>query len=198
MASINYRELKRRLNQYHTFSFKMPRKGQDFTPQQKSAIRRVYNRIAPALKSVNKGTNGWLKISKNNLKKIGENFDYRVKTNKGVFTKFPDPKLYKSKKKGLYVGTHFGRRREIFFPFPRWVVTMDDIIIHVGELKKLHGEPDYIRWSVNGYQGSALYDPEVFSLYATEYGQDIEDEKEDTDKFFFNGVFFGYAPDDLK
>ncbi len=192
MAKINYRALKKRLNKYHKFSFPTPRKGKDFTPQQKAAISRLHNKIYPALKSVNKETNGWLPIKRADLKKLGPNFDYRVKTNKGVFTKFPNPVLYKNKSgKKLYVGTTFLRRKEIYFPFPEGVVLMWQIEEYVDGLVATH-KPDYIRWSVNGYRGSALYDPDTFSLYASQF-----DETEDED-FYFNGVFLGFNPEDLK
>jgi hypothetical protein len=173
----------------------MPRKSVDFTPQQKAAISRVYNKIKPALKSAAKETNGFLPIRKSDLKKLGENFDYRVKTNKGVFTKFPNPKLYKSKKFGLFVGTNFGLRREIFFPFPLSVITMDDIRDYVDDLMRVH-KPDYIRWSVNGYAGSALYDPDIFGLYVDDLEGELEDDgKKYIDAPFFNGVFLGWAPE---
>lgn len=198
MASrIDYRTLKKRLNKFHTFNFKMPAKGKDFSPQQKAAIMRVFNKLQPALKSLRKETNGFLKISKSDLKKLGENFDYRVKTNKGVFTKFANPKLYKSKKHGLFVGTNFGLRREIFFPFPKQVVLLKDIKEYVDGLIKIH-KPDYVRWSVNGYAGSALYDTDVFGLYVAEFeeAQDLEDDgKKYIDKPYFNGVFLGWAPE---
>ena len=195
MSNLDYRHLKKRLNKYHNFSFKMPRKGVDFTPQQKSAISRVFNRLKPALKSLAKETNGYLPLTKSQLKKLGPNFDYRVKTNKGVFTKFANPKLYKSKKLGLSVGAEFGLRREIFFPFPLTVITMDDIKEYVDELMRVH-DPDYVRWSVNGYAGSALYDPEVFNLYVNELDDDLEEDgKKYIDNPFFNGVFLGWAPE---
>lgn len=198
MASrIDYRALKKRLNKYHTFSFRMPKKGSDFTPQQKAAISRVFNKLQPALKSLSKETNGFLAISKSNLNKLGPNFDYRIKTNKGVFTKFANPKLFKSKKHGLSVGAEFGMRREVFFPFPENVVLLEEIKEYVDGLIRTH-KPDYVRWSVNGYAGSALYDTDVFGLYVAEFeeAQDLEDDgKKYIDKPYFNGVFLGWAPE---
>lgn len=195
-AKKDYRAIKKFLNKFHNFSFKMPRKGKDFTPQQKSALTKQLNKLNSVTKSVAKDTAGFLPLSKSELKKLPENFDFIEKTNKGVFTKFSNPQKVKTKnkKEPIQVKTKIGVREERFFPFPSDLNTMNKIQKYVNNLIKKYA-PNYVRWSVKGYRGGELFSPETFNNYAVEFGNALKDAKatkrfkEDT---FFNGVFLGW------
>ncbi len=171
----------------------MPRKGMDFTPQQKTAITRQMNKVKKLDKSVTKQTAGFLPLSKKDLKNLPENFDFLEKTNKGVFTKFANPTKTKQKGK-LVFKSKMGVRTEQFYPFPIDLNTMDKIKNYVNALiKRL--KPNYVRWSVKGYRGGEFFSPETFNRYATDFGNALKQSKaekrfkEDT---FFNGVFLGW------
>ena len=86
--------------------------------------------------------------------------------------------------------TKFGRREEIFYPFPTDLNTMEKIKIYVEGLMKKK-KPNYVRWSVKGYRGSELFSPETFSNYATEFGMSLKSagaEKRFKDDTFVKGV----------
>jgi hypothetical protein len=172
----------------------MPPKNKDFTPQQKSAITKQYNKIKELSKSVVKEKAGFLKLSPKELKNLPENFDYVAKTNIGIFTKFATPKKVKSKKGELIVETKVGVRVERFFPFDKSLNTMQKIGDYVKTIQKKH-KPDYIRWSVKGYRGGEFFSPETFNNYVVEFGDALKSDKAEkrfsTDTFF-NGVFLGW------
>lgn len=195
MASKDYRKLKLELNKYHKFSFNMPRKGKDFTPQQKTAITRQANKLKTIQRSLKNNTAGFIKLSNKELNNLPENFDYLAKTNTGVFTKFSNPTKVRTKdKKKLILKTKFGRREEIFYPFPTDLNTMDKIKDFVNALMKKK-KPDYVRWSVKGYRGSELFSPDTFNNYASDFGMALKNagaEKRFKDETFFNGVFLGW------
>jgi hypothetical protein len=172
----------------------MPPKNKDFTPQQKAAITKQYNKIKDLTKSVAKEKAGFLKLSPKELKNLPENFDYVAKTNLGIFTKFATPKKVKNKKGELIVETKIGVRVERFFPFDKTLNTMQKIGDYVKILQKKY-KPDYIRWSVNGYRGGEFFSPETFNNYVQEYGDAIitkKQEKKFSENRFFNGVFLGW------
>lgn len=195
-ANKDYRALKKFLNKYHSFSFKMPRKGKDFTPQQKAAITKQFNKVKEYSKSVAKEKAGFLPLSKKELKNLPENFDYLEKTNKGVFTKFANPEKVSTKDGALIVKTRVGVRVERFFPFPPDLNTMEKIRVYVNKLIKKY-KPDYVRWSVKGYRGGEFFSPETFNNYAAEFGDAINSRKGAKERFaketFFNGVFLGWV-----
>lgn len=194
-AKKDYRALKKFLNKYHKFSFEMPRKNKDFSPQQKSAITKQLNKVKKLNDSVVKETAGFLPLSKKELKNLPENFDYLEKTNKGVFTKFANPEKTKDKKGNLTFKTKIGVRVEKFFPFPTDLNTMEKIRIYVNKLIKKY-KPDYVRWSVKGYRGGEFFSPETFNMYAVEFGDALKNTKGAVNRFkketFFNGVFLGW------
>lgn len=194
-AKKDYRALKKFLNKYHKFSFQMPRKGKEFTPQQKSAITRQLNKVKGLTKSVAKETAGFLPLTKKELKKLPENFDYLEKTNKGVFTKFANPEVTRKKDGSLEFKTKIGVRVEKFYPFPTDLNTMNKIRIYVNKLIKKY-KPDYVRWSVKGYRGGEFFSPETFNEYAVDFGDALKNSKGAEKRFkkdtFFNGVFLGW------
>lgn len=192
---LNYRILKKRLNQYHKFSFKMPRKGKDFSPQQKAAITRVYNKLHEKMRDVLNDRQSFIPYPKGSKLPLIDG----VRTNKGIFYKYPGAQLKvlkKTKKRKKYtVKTVFRSIKEVFIPFEDYSVmnNIDDIRKFVDE-KALKFKPDYIMWSVYGYKGMTRYDPDVFELYMVELELNPEFSQDLEDKPFINGVFFGYFP----
>lgn len=191
---FDYRRAKKILNRYHTFSFRMPSEKKGFNGMQKSVIRRVYNRLAQSITREKNGEGTFIKKVK------GFSPVDSVKTNKGYFFKYGNAKVVKTKKpkrgeSKYIIKTSFGKRREIFIPFPKSIANdLLKIKTYVNKQAKRY-KPDYIRWSVNGYKGSTYYDVEAFNLYVTnETKQDSRLGKALKEKQFFSGVFFGYDP----
>lgn len=198
-AKLDYRRLKKQLNQFHKFSFGMPPKGKQFSPQQKSAITRKYNELKTMLKrTLVKETASFIpvnykKIPKRKIKELEG-----VVTNKGIFFKYPNAKIKKDRKTGkLFVSAQFGKRRELFIPFPDEVkYDFDAIVDYVEKLEERY-KPDYIRWSVYGNMASTLYVPEAFYKYAAQKSDEeieVEDELKLANKPYYTGVFFGWVP----
>lgn len=181
---INYRALKNALNKYFDFSFKMPRKGRDFAPQQKSAITRKYKKIAEYIG--NPGIS-WLPYPKSS--KL-PNVD-GVRADKGLFYKFPYASLRYSKKDKKYhvvitpkakKGERLvSKRRDVLYLFPPHVRENPQLIAEfVGDLKEKY-KPDEIRWSIASRRESTAYDESVFNFYfsivLTDYdtGEEIDE-----------------------
>lgn len=163
--TIDYRAAKKVLNKYFNFTFKTPRKGKDFTPQQKSAITRKLEKISHLLDqsgNVEKGLS-FIPYPKNS-KLPGVD---AIRTNKGIFYKLPGAKA-KHDKKGKYkIVVEIGERKDIFFPFPPSVAgSIERIKAYVEELKKKY-DPEVIRWSTTGRRESNLYAPQLFDGYLT-------------------------------
>lgn len=198
-AQLDYRQLKKQLNKYHRFSFGMPPKGRGFTPQQKSAITRKYNELKTMLKrTMVKNTATFIPVNYNKIPKKKIKELEGVVTNKGIFFKYPNAEIKRDRKtKRLIVTTTFGKRREIFIPFPDEVKYDFDLIVEfVAKMEKRY-KPDYIRWSVYGNAASTLYVPEAFYKYAMEKSDreiEVEDELQLKNKPYYTGVFFGWAP----
>lgn len=173
----------------------MPPKNKDFTPQQKAAITKQFNKLKDFNASIAKEKAGFLPLSKKELKNLPENFDYLEKTNKGIITKFAAPRKVKTKSGDLIVETKIGVRVERFYPFDPDLNTMNKIKDHVNKLIKKH-KPDYVRWSVKGYRGGEFFSPETFNNYAVDFGDALKRTKGAEERFsretFFNGVFLGW------
>ena len=99
-TTVGYKDLKKFLNKYHTFTFESPRAGKDFTPQQKSSITYHFNKLAPLIIKVNKHEMSFINTSK--LKRSEVPKHDGIKTSKGFFFKFAfttikkiDDKFYK-------------------------------------------------------------------------------------------------------
>lgn len=165
--SLDYRLLKKYLNQYHEFSFKMPRKGKDFTPQQKAAITRKYNQIGRAIKAERTERASFIPYPKGSKLPHIEG----IKTNKGIFYKTPGAKakvVKKGKKKQYIIQVEFGKRKDIFYPFPPHVINdPDQIKEFVRELVKKY-KPKTVHLSVYGWRTKPRYDPEGINFYQAE------------------------------
>lgn len=195
MARLGYRDLKKTLNRFHRFSFKMPRSGKDFTPHQKRAITIQWNKLQSCIKAVQKNKSTFINYPKNSkLPHIDG-----IRTNKGVFYKYPGAKVKKVKQKYI-VRLDYKKLREVFLPFPDFIVwDMEKIRVWV-ELITDQLQPDYVLWSVNGFRGKRDYEPELFSLYMSDLSVDREiiDALEKVKKPFFNGIFIGMFPGSKK
>lgn len=185
---VDYRSLKEYLNPYVKFSFKMPRRGKDFTPAQKAAITRQFKKYGKIIRAHKLGEASFLKKTK-------EKIPGTLKTNKGVFFNYPNAKPVKNKKmKITLIETKFGKRRELYAAFPRHIINdLDKIDKFVNSLIAKY-RPDYVRWATPNQQTSHVYDPSIYKLYAARtFSADIEEwEGEDVD--FFIGIFLGFDP----
>jgi len=191
MSKIDYRRAKIMLNKVHNFSFKMPRKGKDFTPQQKSAITRKFNQYADLIKATANEKASFISTKKFKKSEV-ENIE-GIKTNKGIFFKYPNAEIKKDKNQ-IIVKTSFGKRREIYLPFPKTTAKFMDRITAFVERNSKQYAPDYVRWSVNGYKGSTLFEPEAFNLYAKDFKLEHGNKYSKTEPYF-TGVFFGFSPE---
>lgn len=93
LNTFGYTQLRKYINSYHHFSFRTPRKGKDYTPQQKSAIRRKYNQLVDLVKATRLETASFINTEKLRKKDIPSHDG--VKTNKGFFYKYPYSKIKK-------------------------------------------------------------------------------------------------------
>lgn len=192
----DYRKIKKLLNKYHSFSFKMPSKGKSFKPQQKSAITRTYNKYKDLIAGIAEDKNSFIRYPK---KSKLPNVD-GVRSSKGIFFKYAGAKLVnltpnKKVKKFTVKIKHKGMR-EMFIPFPRKILLSIDLIKEFVNSEQEIYSPDYIMWSVNGFRGRSRYDPELFDLYAAQLAINPQIVSALRDKPFYNGVFFGWFPKD--
>lgn len=163
--SIDYRAAKKVLNQYFNFSFKTPRKGKDFTPQQKAAITRKLEKLSGLIDKNGNLEKGLSFIKYPEHSKL-PGVD-AIRTNKGLFYKLPGAKAVRDKKGKYKIVVKVGQRKDIFFPFPPSVAgSIERIKDYVEQLKKKHN-PEVIRWSTTGRRESNLYAPQLFDGYLT-------------------------------
>lgn len=188
--TFNYRLIKKYLSKYFHFSFRA-KPNKDFTPQQKSAITRKYLKIIPYIdNNFNPNTEEvtFLKYPKGS--RLPGVDGVRVDT--GLFYKWPQAKLARSKKeknKWLVVVNPkikrgqqlIQKRRDVFFPFPKSI--RDDILKikrYVDVLVEKY-RPHSIMWSALDKRERVMYDPELFDLYfsnafVNESEKEVEDE----------------------
>jgi len=196
MLEAGYRALKKRLNKYHKFSFKMPREGKSFTPQQKSAITRMTKKILPTVKRVENEKATFIPKPKGvNL----ENIPKTIKTNKGIFYPQPGAKLEIKKVGGhkkAALKVFYGKIREQYFPFPPDMRgNMELIKVYVDYLVDKY-KPTYVRWAIYGF-GAGRYAPEIFGLYQVDLNKTRERAKNMTAEESLqgiSGVYLGMAP----
>jgi hypothetical protein len=117
---IDYRLAKKQLNKYHKFSFKMPPKGKDFTPQQKAAITRKAMQLAEYIERERSQKNTFIPYPKKDKMRDVSG----VRTNKGIFfpsagAKVSYKKVKGKKKKERVINIAFGMERETFYPIPK-------------------------------------------------------------------------------
>lgn len=167
-AQPDYLYLKKILNKYHRFTFSTPRKGKQFTPQQKAAISRKYANLR---EYISNDMVTWLPYPKGS-KLPGVD---GIRTNRGLFYKYPFASLKYSKKlrkwqivirpkarRGLEL---VEKRRDILFLFPPSVIgNPQAIMAYVEELRRRYAPHD-IRWSTLGSRESVRYDESLFTFY---------------------------------
>lgn len=183
-ARIDYRHLKKMLNPYVKFSFRTPRKSKDFTPQQKSAITRQFNKIGRLLVSVENGEATFIR---------GQSIPGMLHTRKGTFIQYPNARVSKrGKSKIKTVETRYGKRRELYIPFPNSIKKdLEKIKKFVADFQKGRN-PDYIRWATYGQQNSEVYNPDSYTLYGASWFATSAKGHKDA---HITGVFFGWRPE---
>lgn len=191
----SYRDMKLLLNSYHKFSFPMPKKGRDFTPQQKSAITRKYREYVDLINAVKKDEMTFLKYKKHSKLKGVDG----IRTSKGVFYKYPGAEIHTVKNKPVVV-IKYKKLREVFVPFPENIVFDIDAIKIFADIIVPLLKPDYVMWSVNGFRGIQKYDPDIFEFYMEviskeeTYIQDALDAYKKSNTPYFNGLILGMYP----
>lgn len=176
IKTTDYRHLKKVLNRYYYFSFGTPRKGKDFSPQQKSAITRKLQKISHLIDNQGEVEHGLTFIPyPKNSKLPGVD---AIRTNKGLFYKLPGAKAVRDKKGKYKIIVKVGQRKDIFFPFPKHVANSLERIKEFVEALRKKYKPEVIRWSTTGRRESNLYAPELFDGYLV-LDSRTDDEKED-------------------
>jgi hypothetical protein len=185
-ANIDYRKKKKILNKFHNFTFKMPRKGKDFTPQQKSAITRQWSKVEKVLDKGGKldpSKYTFLPLKNAKRQEFTKGF---VTTNKGIMYTRGGAKLSKDKKTNKYkVTVKYGKRRDLFIPLPNHIY--DNIWALPDWLEGIYdkfGRYYNIAISVKGYRGLSYSLKQDFTKYAF----DLFHLKGD-DKLDINGVY---------
>lgn len=189
-SKLDYRAAKKLLNKFHRFSFPMPRKGKDFTPQQKSAITRQMNKLGDAIKNIDAGEFTFIK---------GKKLDDGMVTNKGTIYHYPKVEVKKPKKYKRYklkpVEVKFGKRRELFFAFPGTVGKSIERIENFVKFLEKKYRPDYIRWAYKNMRESEVYNPDSYRLYTSMDDTDLDFDlmlKAIKERI---GVYLGWRPD---
>lgn len=184
-----YRDLKKLLNPYHKFSFPTPRKGKDFTPQQKSAITRLYRKLQGVLENIDNVTFIRYKKGKGNYRGVDG-----LRTSKGIFIAEKDVKIKYNKKLKKYSSTY--KVKKYFFSdftFPPDIYNNTDFIEmwvdyliqrykdteNVYEDFKIRGYALYeIMWLRHGTREGNRYDPTLFYKYFDPNDEPIDFNKE--------------------
>jgi len=163
--TINYRDIKKYLNGVHKFSFKMPRKGRDFTPQQKSAITRKFNELGKLVQQGRSEKISFIQYPKGS--KLPHIDGHR--TNKGIFYKFAGAKPKKIKQDGRKVYAielNYGDiQGEMFIPFSGAIINDPEKIKKWIEKIQKKYKPKNIRMAINGGRGTQKYDSEQMNYY---------------------------------
>lgn len=146
----DYREIKKRLNRYHKFTFRMPRKGKDFTPQQKAAITRAWESYGGFINGVNKNKKAFINASAAQRKNLQGDF---YTTNRGVFVGSGGVKVDGGKVRGSGFNTRIefteGKLRYSYFPRPDSVTDFEQ---WADDLKAKHGA-DQMSLAIQGNLG---------------------------------------------
>lgn len=173
--AIDYRALKKALSKYYDFSFKTPRGKKDFTPQQKSAITRKYKKIAPYINddfTPDYESISFLKYPEHSTLPHIDG----VRTDRGLFYKYPQAELKLSKveknkwlvvvnpkiKKGAQM---IQKRRDVFIPFPKSVLSDPNKIAEFVNKIRLKYRPHGIQWGLEKSTSRSLFDIEKLNLY---------------------------------
>lgn len=144
MRTKNYRDIKKRLNKFTDFSFKMPRKGKDFTPQQKAALTRAWSKHAKDVRKVEAGQAIFKPTTKYTRDTLGKNYHH---TNKGIFVPRANEVNIKKKNGKRILEIKRNRGKDIYI---KWNVEefpiFDDFIKMVWKEYK----PDAVAKSIGG------------------------------------------------
>lgn len=189
---FDYRRAKQLLRPYYTFKFKSPRKGKDFTPQQKRIIRLRYNKLADVFKKREQ-----FSFIKNKKVKDG------IRTNTGTFLHYPNAKQKKKiVAKGIRfkiapIEIKFGKRRELYFEFPTAMQNDIDLIEKFVLFLRKKYRPDYVRWAFKNQKFSEVMTPGKHQLYASVVVPTKFEEKKaglGWENGRYIGVYIGWAP----
>lgn len=177
MTNQEYRQLYKNLRLFFNFTFKLPHHTKEFSPQQKSSITRKYEKIRDYINedfSIKKTEVSFLKYPKRG-KLVGVD---GVRTDKGIFYKWPNATVKKSKvEKNKYVvvilpkerpGAEMVKRRaDIFIPFPKRV-RHDPLAIaeFVNTIIEKYS-PISIQWGYVNTRRRNFFDIEKLELYLT-------------------------------
>lgn len=172
---FNYRAIYKELRKYYSFTFKLPHHKKDFSPQQKSAIKRKFEKIYPYVDGNFKPKTDEVTFLKYPKKSKLPNID-GVRTDAGIFYKWPKAELIKNKNKTnsytvvvapkiLKGATLMEKRRDVFYPFPKSIIDdIDKIKIYVDKLKEKYNPHD-VMWSTRDLRERQAYMPDTFDLY---------------------------------
>lgn len=191
---IDYRALKKGLDRYHHFNFSAPRKNKSFKPQQKSALTRMYKKIAPYINSDFSLDSKHITFLRYPEHSTLPHID-GIRTSRGLFYKWPQAKLKKSlieKHKWLVVvnpkvkkgQTLVQKRRDIFYPFPDRVINDIEKIQKYVDLLVEKYKPHDVMWSILDKRERNRYNPEIFDLYFSNYFlEESEEEILDSEEY---------------
>lgn len=184
--TIDYFALKKALAPFFHFSFKAPSsrsKNKDFKSQQKSALTRAYEKIAPYLdehlKLKTREVSFLVYPPRNKLSGVDG-----IRTNKGLVYKYRDAhlkKLKNTKNKWLIVvkpvieqeGKKKIKRTDLFFPFPKKILYNSNEIERFVAMLVRKYKPDEVMWSYKDSKNKHQFDPARFDLY---FGNETENE----------------------
>ena len=160
ISAAEYVRRKRILSKYMMFSF---RTLKNFTPSQRAAITKGWNKYFKYIRSVEAKTSKFVPVKPTRLRYIKRDF---VHTNKGIFY-YDKTKKYSSKTRVIGKGkntrlvTYWPHRKEVFVPLPRGT---DFLTFVVGILDS--GEKfDEISLAIQGAHGRQRYSPKAMRIY---------------------------------
>lgn len=205
---FSYVRLKKYLSHYHKFTFKNPRKGKDFTPQQKSAITRQFNKLAEVIEKTRLEKSSFINTQKLKKSQIPKNDG--IKTNKGFFFKYPyssikDVSLKKGEPKvkmivtdfrlvkysKFFQGTKTSNVLQIYIAIPEYIKTSMDAVADYVESLKNYYNPNYIMLNAEGRMYATQFNIKEF--FSGSGGAVIENSDDDLDEsHFFYAVLLGY------
>lgn len=215
-----YTALKKYLNPYHKFSFNAAPKTGKYTPAQKAAITRAYNKLSDVIESSKKEKSSFINTQKLKRKDVPPHDG--VKTNKGFFFKYPAASLKKTivtttnknkkTKKAVYEifidYSKIGNSpfRELYFKFPDDVKTSLESIDNYVEYLKMVWRPLYVKLSADKRLYATKFN--IFEFFSgsgkAAISQSEDEEEMDDDNYddmneelnFFSGVILGFDVDD--
>ena len=179
LTTDQYTRLRKYVNQYHHFTFSIPKKGKDYKTSQKSAITRQFNKLKDLIQNTRLEKMSFINTTRLRKKQIPKNDG--VKTNKGFFFKFPfssikdvslkrgEPKtklivtdFRKISQSKLRQGTTSSDTVQIYIAIPEYVKqSLESITNFIDALKKQY-KPDYIMLNAEGRLYSTQFNIKEF------------------------------------